>query len=200
MFCVLWAAVVYLGIRTIAGPRADRANLYAGGGALVAALIVGSVLAARHHPEAAAQPAVVAGGQPFSCAGVLEPAAHVAHGYVDSVRTLPDGAAVPPGRTIDRTAIVFMGGWASDADVHHALAGVCLLVDGKAVKRQVVVYGYPRPDVAQAFKNSALLGTGYQIRVPAAAVEPGRHRIEVVGVDGSGRESPIAPALHVTFR
>jgi hypothetical protein len=201
MFGLLWAAVAYLGIRTIAGPRTDRANLYAGGGALVAALIVGIVLAASHHPaEPPVGSAVVANGQSFSCAGVLKPVARVAHGYVDNVQTLPNGAPVTPGTAIDRTATLVLRGWASDAGVHHALAGVCLLVDGKALKQQLVSYGSPRSDVAQAFKDTTLLDTGYEIRMPAADVVRGRHRLEVVGVDGSGRASAIAPPLQVTFR
>jgi hypothetical protein len=200
LFCLLWAAVAYVGVHTIAAPRTDRANLYAAGSALAVALVVGVVLTRVPRQWAPPSDTAVVAGHPYSCARGLTAAGGVAHGSVDVVQTLPNAVVVTPAAVIERTSILVVRGWATDAAIHHPIAGVCLLVDGKPLAQETVLYGATRSDVAQAFKEVALVNTGFDIRAAAAELTPGPHRLEVVGVDERGRESPIAPPLRVTVR
>ena len=200
LFGLLAAGIAYALVLSIAAPRTSRADVYAVASAVVVALLAGIVLTRVPRPWVVAANTPVDRGHPFSCSRALTAARDVAHGSVDAMQTQPNGVVMAPGEEIERVAILVVRGWATDAAIRHPLAGVCLLNDGKPMLHQAVSYGETRTDVAQVFKQDAVVNTGFEIRAAAAELAPGRHVFEVVGVDERGRESPIAPPLRLTVR
>ena len=84
-------------------------------------------------------------------------------------------------------------GFGFDAVAKLPAKGVDVVIDGKAWP---AVYGAARPDVAQFFKASALVKVGFRATVPADALPPGPHlvQVRVVAADGNGYfDSPAIP-------
>ncbi|GAC1620722.1 MAG: hypothetical protein NVS4B13_11920 [Candidatus Elarobacter sp.] len=129
---------------------------------------------------------------------VLTPKA--VQGAVDTFQTEPGDLPVVATGVIDRDHILLLRGWASDMPPRHAVAAVCLLVDGKIYAPQIDAYGAGRGDVAAVFNQPGVAASGYEIRADASSLTPGGHEITVIGVDAHGRIGAIAPPTRITIR
>ena len=83
---------------------------------------------------------------------------------------------------LDRSDDVKLSGWAINGDRKALASEVDLMVDGSIYK---VSYGFPRPDVAAAYKQPALVNCGFSAAFPAETMGLGNHRIalRVMGED-----------------
>jgi hypothetical protein len=173
-----------------------RAGVVRLGSALAALLVVASgalVVARGWHPAGAAS---APGAAAFDCRRATHRRAGSARGAIDSVAS--DGAA-PLGNRIEHgTAIVDVGGWAYAEDAAHS-AGACVVVDGNLVSAAAATYGIARGDVASAFGDAQMSASGFDVRLPAAALAPGTHRLEiaVVAPDGTYELVPVTRSVTV---
>jgi hypothetical protein len=100
----------------------------------------------------------------------------------------------PPPR-ISRDTPLTLAGWAVDREAGQAAGGVELLVGERGFE---IRYGLPRPDVAEYFKQPALVDSGFQALLPAGTLPPGEHtlRLRLRLVDGEHfLETPGYPVI-----
>ncbi len=186
-------------VRAVAQSRTPHATYVATASAVVVALIVGVVLVRVQRPWVAPATVAASRARSFSCGTPLTAVAGTAHGSVDDLHVRANPVAPATSVVAERGAPIIAHGWATDGAMQQPVAGVCILIDGRPVTWESVTYGIARPDVAQALRTAAVADTGFEIRA-AATGSRGEHRLEVVGVNAAGAESPIAPAVRLTIR
>ncbi|MDB5069221.1 MAG: hypothetical protein JWM87_332 [Candidatus Eremiobacteraeota bacterium] len=147
-------------------------------------------------PAATAAPAVrdVSAG----CPTLRRPAGENGHGAIDMLVSQPGNARVDDGGRLNRGERHLLVGWALDPHGDRPLAGLCLVVDGRADARGTVSYGVPRPDVAAAYHRDDLAASGYTVIIPAGALSAGRHRLQVATKSADGAVQVLRPQWNVT--
>lgn len=109
--------------------------------------------------------------------------------FLDHVGQAADPRGKPPAVTPAGAPIV-LDGFGFDPVAKAPAKGVDVVVDGKAYG---TAYGSPRQDVANYFKNPALVNVGFTTTLPAGSLAVGPHAVvvRVVAADGLGYfESP----------
>lgn len=82
-----------------------------------------------------------------------------------------------------RGTLISLRGWAYDRTANLPVGRLYALVDGTQAFR--ASYGDSRPDVGTMVGVAGLAAIGYVLRIPTAELEPGAHRVELIGVDRS---------------
>lgn len=81
---------------------------------------------------------------------------------------------------------LFVRGWAIDDSARSLAAGVVLVVDGHT--EIPALYGLPRPDVAEAYRDGELARSGFTAEIETAELDVGMHAADcrVLACDGRG--------------
>jgi zona occludens toxin (predicted ATPase) len=103
--------------------------------------------------------------------------------------TIASGAAVPANEAID------FGGWAIDIQGHVLARAVCLTIDGKSDASVHVTYGVVREDVGTALHDPALAPSGFGLEIPAHALSPGKHVLQVIVASGASTWARLGPPV-----
>ena len=196
LFAALWAVLAFFGLRAVARRyfhQVRRADVVAA--FIIVAFGVGAAHGLSGRAEAppavapvAALPAAATGVSP-RCADQPR-SSGTGTGSVDIVGEMEkSGPEAQPDRfVIDPGALLYVSGWAANADARGPAVTVCLLVDGVMQSKAVTSYGIFRPDVATAYNNGALGHTGFTLTLPARSIPArGIHRIaiEIVSTNGA---------------
>lgn len=202
-FALFWAVLGFFALRLLAQryfhePR--RAAVFSAG--VVIAFLAGSALplagwtgGARGGTEDAVR-ASYAGPHDVSatCRGANLSGTLKNLGNVDGIGEIRDGRQVaePTGFVADRTATLWLTGWAADVPGKVPARAVCLVVDGRLDQRAAAGYGAGRVDVATAYHVDALAATGFMVSIPVSDLSSGAHRVTVAAVLASGETDPIS--------
>jgi hypothetical protein len=92
---------------------------------------------------------------------------------------------------------LLLEGWLADQPDGHAFDEIYAVIEGKlysATPQQ-------RPDVAAAYKNPSLAGSGFRVRIAGEDLKHGLQRIEFIGVlNRSHALYRFAKPLYLEFR
>jgi hypothetical protein len=119
-------------------------------------------------------------------------------GSLDVLSTA-DGTAVPDGGTSPARTVLLVRGWAVDKSGPLPATVVCLIVDGKISTRSVVHLGGPRPDVATALGNQAVLNSAFEVKFDPAVLPHGKHRLAIAEGGAAGPLLQLPGARTVTL-
>jgi hypothetical protein len=116
---------------------------------------------------------------------------------VDAFDTVPNGARRVAGLFLNSGQTLHVTGWAYVTSNDRPCRAVGLMIDGKALVPGR--YGYPRPDVAAAYRAPSRQDVGYSIDAAAHDLRAGTHvgRVVCIG-DDVARENDAA--LHFKVR
>jgi hypothetical protein len=174
--------------------RVDRLVLGAIGAAALAALVAAAVV-----PRPALGPD--AARRWIALDGVTVASRHVLHRTYTVDEAGAAGAhAAYAGAPVDlpRGAALGLAGWALDPDTRSAPDRVLVRLDGgpwRPARSHL-----PRPDVARAFALPDVGDAGFAAEIPAAALPPGEHAVELATATGAGRPQPLGEAIRVRVR
>lgn len=195
----VWAAVAFAWVPPI---LARRIGLVRIGGAIGIVVVVAALAVAgsgRTEPATSAASAPVAASAPaisaadaaaaaavpkFDCGRAVHERPGRVRSSIDAVSGV-DGSPIPPNGLSRSVPVFRLAGWAFGSDSAHS-RGACAVVDGKIVTKETAMYGVARNDVAAIFKEPAMARSGFEIRVPSAALTPGTHRLAVAVVAADG--------------
>ena len=105
----------------------------------------------------------------------LRPRPGYTNHYVDMIGPVFDPLKKQPVR-VPGTGPIKVSGFAVDAPAKAPAGGVDIVIDGVPYR---ATYGSPRPDVAASFKRPAMGAAGYEYTIPAGALKPGPHQLQV---------------------
>lgn len=126
--------------------------------------------------------------QPFEIVPSREQVARMARApegrmriMIDDVATLRDPAAFDGKKLRAKIGdVVYVRGWAVDADTQTGLTGVFGIFDDEEFV--VGVHGLPRDDVAEVFATPRAQKSGFTLRMPTQQMEAGTHAVDVAVV------------------
>jgi hypothetical protein len=99
-------------------------------------------------------------------------------GAVDAVRA--DSSPIESGQSVSASEPLIVAGWAIDWRAHRPAKAVCLSIDGKPARGVRATYGIERADVGAALRDPSLGSSGFGLQVPAHALSPGAHVLQVM--------------------
>ena len=111
--------------------------------------------------------------------------------YLDQLGPVTDPLSARRIR-VPRGQPLLVSGWAIDPAQKEPAAAVELVLDRVVYRTSVRI---PRGDVANAHGFRSYLKSGFSAELPAAAISPGRHTLEVRIVLAGGRQSYAAAEL-----
>jgi hypothetical protein len=120
--------------------------------------------------------------------------------HIDTIavgRRAPALAAEPQPVTVGEPVVV--AGWAIDPLTLRPAAGLEFTVDRGRAER-VQSYGVPRPDVAAALGNAAVLNCGFQATIATAKLAAGPHRVRFLVTAAGGRISRLPEDAQFTVQ
>jgi hypothetical protein len=106
------------------------------------------------------------------------------HAVVDGLTTSLSVPYVQPGTPLGPGPAIFVRGWAVSSQ-NTPVKRLVFIFDRRLAYDGTSNYGQPRPDIAAAFKNSALSATGFtDVALPTKGLTKGTHLLQVGGVGG----------------
>jgi hypothetical protein len=126
----------------------------------------------------------------------LPPIVEPAIGNLDALHAIAGGREVPlvAGRLRSHDQLE-ISGWCADPEARAAGAGLIAIVDDTKRFDVNAGYGGERLDVARSYGTRAMEPVGFDIRLPAGALGPGVHAIQVSVIARDGRGIFIFPTI-----
>ena len=121
-------------------------------------------------------------------------------GNVDSIARQADSKVLPWGQALDPAIPYAIVGWAVAPSRKSVAVAACLIIDGHTLGGVVSQYGTSRPDVATSLQNDATRDSGFAITIPANALRPGTHNMQIAAKSSDGSLLIVTGAHELVFR